>query len=180
MTRTRSRPLRGSIVPAVFIAWIWLGTLQILGFEPPLLIGVPVGLLLFGFLFWGLPPEMYWPPSTRSANPDGRVPTWWQSLCRHRFKSLSFVVMRCKHLVLILGDPVHVWHWFAKPRAWGQSCIAFVASASSRRTAADAHQSCRAGDKVAAPACREEQRDFSHGIPHATRLRWCPVRRSRS
>ena len=93
MTRTRTGPLRTSIVPAVFIAWIWLGTLPILGYELPRLIGVSVGLLLFGFLFWGLPPEMYWPPSTRSANPDGRVPTWWQSVRRHRFKSLSFVVM---------------------------------------------------------------------------------------
>jgi hypothetical protein len=93
MTRTGTGLLRPSIVPAVFIAWIWLGTLQILGYELPLLIGVPVSLLLFGFLFWGLPPEMYWPARTRSANADGRVPTWWQSVRRHRFKSLSFVVM---------------------------------------------------------------------------------------
>ena len=93
MIRARTGPWRPSIVPAVFIAWIWLGTLQILGYELPRLISVSVGLLLFGFLFWGLPPEMYWPPSIRSANPDGRVPTWWQSVRRHRFKSLSFVVM---------------------------------------------------------------------------------------
>ena len=91
MTMTWTRALRRSIVPAVFIAWIWLGTLQILGFKLPFLVGVPVGLLLFGCLFWGLPLEMYWPP--RSPNPDGRVPTWWQSMRRHRFKSWSFVVM---------------------------------------------------------------------------------------
>ena len=92
MTRTRTRPLRRSIVPAVFIAWIWIGTLQSLGYELPRLI-VPVSLLLFGFLIWGLPLEMYWPPSNRSANPDGRVQTWWQSVRRHRFIFLSFVVM---------------------------------------------------------------------------------------
>ena len=85
--------MRLSIVPAVFITWIWLGTLHILGYELPLPIRVPVGMLLLGVLFWGLPPEMYWPPSTRSANPGGRVPTWWQSVRRHRFMSLSFVVM---------------------------------------------------------------------------------------
>ena len=93
MTTNRTGPLRASIVPAVFIAWIWLGTLHILGHELPLLVGVPAGLLLFGLLFLGLPPEMYWPPSNRSANPDGRVPTWWRSVRRHRFQSLSFVVM---------------------------------------------------------------------------------------
>jgi hypothetical protein len=93
MARTSTRALRQSIVPAVFIAWIWIGTLQVLGYQLPLLIGVPLSLLLFGLLLWGLPPEMYWPASTRSANPDGRVTTWWQSVRRHRFKSLSFVVM---------------------------------------------------------------------------------------
>jgi hypothetical protein len=93
MIRTPTGQVRLSIVPAVFIAWIWIGTLQILGYELPLLVGVPVSLLLFGFVLWGLPPEMYWPPSSRSANPDGRVPTWWQSVRQHRFMSLSFVVM---------------------------------------------------------------------------------------
>ena len=90
---TRTGPLRPLIVPAVFIAWIWLGTIHVLGYELPVLIRVPVGMLLFGVLFWGLPPEMYWPPSTRLANPGGRVPTWWQSVRRHRFKSVSLVVM---------------------------------------------------------------------------------------
>jgi hypothetical protein len=68
MTRRQTEPLRRSIVPAVFIAWIWLGTLHILGYEPPLLIGLPVGMLLFGVLLWGQPLEMYWPPSALSQS----------------------------------------------------------------------------------------------------------------
>jgi len=84
---------RHSIVPAVFIVWIWLGTLQRLGYELPRLAVASVSLLLFAFLIWSLPREMYWPPSYRSANPDGRVQTWWRSVRRHRFKFLSFVVM---------------------------------------------------------------------------------------
>jgi hypothetical protein len=80
-------------VPAVFIAFTWLGTLQVLGYKFPLLIGLPVGLLLLGLLFWCLPSEMYWPPSTRSANTNGRLATWWQMVRRHRFQFLSFVAM---------------------------------------------------------------------------------------
>lgn len=119
-------------------------------------------------------------PMTPSLIGRGRLPAHeqnWSPLSqRHQVVCNGAGIKRCKHLVLILGDPVHVWHWVAKPRAWGQSCIALVAPASSRCTATDADQSCRAGDEVAAPACREKQRDFSHGRPHATIHRWFPVR----